>query len=149
MNVRVNCSRNQIDNLIKQVEQEVYDDAVQACEDNNAIFLLALNNEFKFGPKRIQKLINAFNKLSADIIGMRKDGFTKKEIHETICKQLESIEIDPELIYSEKKDFQQVIRNKKKAEEPVKPSRAEAETAVEHMKAFRNFLVDHEDKAAN
>ena len=150
MKARVSASKKQLDELIMKVEQEVYDDAVRACEDNNAMFILALNNEFDFGPVRIKRLIAAFNKAASQTMEMKKDGFTKDEIHESLCKQLESIGVDPAAVYSDQKDFQQVIRNKKKAEIPDKPSRAEAKAVFEHMTAFRNFIADNTgDTAAN
>ena len=48
----MNCNIGPTRKQIGKIEEEVYAHTVEACEDNNAFFLLALNQEFGFGPER-------------------------------------------------------------------------------------------------
>ena len=84
---------------IGRVEQEVYANTVEACEDNNAFFLLALNQEFGFGPERLKRVIHRYNELSEEYSVMRNDGFTYDEINQKMREALASIGIDPDDVY--------------------------------------------------
>lgn len=131
--------------IIAQVEQDVYASTVEACEDNNAFFLMALNQEFGFGPERLKRMIHRYNKLSEEYTIMRKDGFTYEEIHAKMCDALESIGIDPNDVYVGTNDFYDIKRQKRYCEQANKPSRAEAGAAYEKMQQFKAFLADNEN----
>ena len=95
MKSRINAPKS----MVASLEQEVYAATVEACEDNNAFFLLALNQEFGFGPERLRRVIHRYNELSEEYSVMREDGFTYEEIHDRMCEALESIGIDPDQVY--------------------------------------------------
>jgi len=128
--------------LLAQIEQDVYASTVEACEDNNAFFLMALNQEFGFGPERLKRMIHRYNQLSEEYTIMRNDGFTYEEIHQKMCEALESIGIDPDQVYVGKNDFYDIQRQKRYCEQEKKPSRKEAGIAYENMQAFKAFLAD-------
>lgn len=128
--------------LVAQLEEDVYAATVEACEDNNAFFLLALNQEFGFGPERLKRMIHKYNELSEEYTIMRSDGFTYEEVHQKMCEALESIGIDPDQVYVGKNDFYDIQRQKKYCEMEKKPTRKEAGKAYENMQAFKAFLAD-------
>ena len=126
--------------IVAQVEQDVYASTVEACEDNNAFFLLALNQEFGFGPERLRRMIHKYNQLSEEYTIMRSDGFTYEEVHQKMCEALESIGIDPDQVYVGKNDFYDIQRQKRYCEKENKPTRKEAGIAYENMQKFKAFL---------
>lgn len=128
--------------LLSQIEQDVYAATVEACEDNNAFFLMALNQEFGFGPERLKRMIHRYNQLSEEYTVMRSDGYTYEEIHQKMCEALESIGIDPDQVYVGKNDFYDIQRQKRYCEQEKKPTRIEAGKAYENMQAFKAFLAD-------
>jgi len=128
--------------LLAQIEQDVYAATVEACEDNNAFFLMALNQEFGFGPERLKRMIHRYNQLSEEYTVMRSDGYTYEEIHQKMCDALESIGIDPDQVYVGKNDFYDIQRQKRYCEQEKKPSRKEAGIAYENMQKFKAFLAD-------
>ena len=128
--------------LVAQLEEDVYAATVEACEDNNAFFLMALNQEFGFGPERLKRMIHKYNELSEEYTVMRSDGFTYEEIHQKMCDALVSIGIDPDQVYVGKNDFYDIQRQKKYCEQDKKPTRTEAGKAYENMQAFKAFLAD-------
>lgn len=129
--------------MVAHVEQEVYAATVEACEDNNAFFLMALNQEFGFGPERLRRMIHRYNQLSEEYTIMRNDGFTYEEIHQKMCEGLESIGIDPADVYVGKNDFYDVQRRKRYVEKEKKPTRKEAGIAFENMQKFKAFLAEN------
>ena len=129
--------------LVASLEQEVYAATVEACEDNNAFFLMALNQEFGFGPERLRRMIHRYNQLSEEYTIMRNDGFTYEEIHQKMCEGLESIGIDPADVYVGKNDFYDVQRRKRYVEKEKKPTRSEAGIAFENMQKFKAFLAEN------
>lgn len=139
MKSRIKPSRQ----MVKYVEQEVYAATVEACEDNNAFFLMALNQEFGFGPERLKRVIHAYNKLSEEYTVMRNDGFTYEEIHEKMCAALVSVGIDPADVYQGRNDFYDIQRKKRYVEEEKKPGRKEAGIAFENMQKFKAFLAEN------
>ena len=105
--------------LVAQLEEDVYAATVEACEDNNAFFLMALNQEFGFGPERLKRMIHKYNELSEEYTVMRSDGFTYEEIHQKMCDALISIGIDPDQVYVGKNDFYDIQRQKKYCEQCI------------------------------
>lgn len=126
-------------NEIGRVEQEVYANTVEACEDNNAFFLLALNQEFGFGPERLRRIINKYNELSEEYSVMRNDGFTYEEIHEKMCEALASIGIDPDDVYVGKNDFYDAKRRKRYIDKGQEINRKEAEEVKKKFEQFRSL----------
>lgn len=142
MNIKEKPSKK----IIAQVEQDVYAATVEACEDNNAFFLLALNQEFGFGPERLRRMIHKYNELSEEYTIMRKDGFSYEEVHQKMCDALASIGIDPDQVYVGTNDFYDIQRQKRYCERESKPTRAEAGAAYENMQKFKAFLADNENQ---
>lgn len=138
MKSRIKPSRQ----MVKYVEQEVYAATVEACEDNNAFFLMALNQEFGFGPERLKRVIHAYNKLSEEYTVMRNDGFTYEEIHEKMCDALVSIGINPDDVYVGKNDFYDIQRKKRYVEEEKKPGRKEANEAFDKLQLLKLLIAD-------
>lgn len=130
--------------IVAQVEQDVYASTVEACEDNNAFFLLALNQEFGFGPERLRRMIHKYNQLSEEYTIMRSDGFTYEEVHQKMCEALESIGIDPDQVYVGTNDFYDIQRRKRYCEQDKKPTRKEAGIAYENMQKFRAFMASED-----
>ena len=124
---------------IGRVEQEVYANTVEACEDNNAFFLMALNQEFGFGPERLKRLIRRYNELSDEYTIMRSDGFTYDEIHQKMCDALESIGIDPNQVYVGKNDFYDAKRRKRYIDKGQEINRKEAEEVKKKFEQFRSL----------
>lgn len=129
--------------MVAHLEQEVYAATVEACEDNNAFFLMALSQEFGFGPERLKRMIHRYNQLSEEYTIMRNDGFTYEEIHRKMCEGLESIGINPADVYVGKNDFYDVQRKKRYVEKENKPTRSEAGVAFENMQKFKAFLAEN------
>lgn len=127
--------------MVASLEQEVYAATVEACEDNNAFFLMALNQEFGFGPERLRRIINKYNELSEEYSVMREDGFTYEEIHDRMCEALESIGIDPDQVYVGKNDFYDMQRRKRMVEKERLPSRKDAKQAADKFEAFKAFMA--------
>ena len=137
MNIKEKPSKK----IIAQVEQDVYASTVEACEDNNAFFLMALNQEFGFGPERLKRMIHRYNQLSEEYTVMRKDGFSYEEIHQKMCDALESIGIDPADVYVGTNDFYDIKRQRRYFEKENKPSRKEAGIAHENLQKFKAFMA--------
>lgn len=127
--------------MVAALEQDVYAATVEACEDNNAFFLMALNQEFGFGPERLRRIIHKYNQLSEEYSVMRDDGFTYEEIHDKMCEALESIGIDPDQVYVGKNDFYDMQRRKRQVEKEHLPSPKEARQASDHFEAFKAFMA--------
>ena len=144
MKSRINAPKS----MVASLEQEVYAATVEACEDNNAFFLIALNQEFGFGAERLRRVIHRYNELSEEYTVMREDGFTYEEIHDRMCEALESIGIDPDQVYVGKNDFYDMQRRKRQVEKERKPSRSEAGIAFENMQKFKAFLAAEEKSLA-
>ena len=124
---------------IGRVEQEVYANTVEACEDNNAFFLLALNQEFGFGPERLKRVINRYNELSEEYSVMRNDGFTYDEINQKMREALASIGIDPDDVYVGKNDFYDAKRRKRYIDKGQEINRKEAEEVKKKFEQFRSL----------
>ena len=127
--------------IVAAIEQDVYAATVEACEDNNAFFLMALNQEFGFGPERLKRMIHRYNQLSDEYTVMRNDGFTYEEIHQKMCDALESIGINPDDVYIGKNDFYDIQRKKRLIEKEHLPSRKEAKQAADKFEAFKAFMA--------
>jgi hypothetical protein len=124
---------------IGRVEQEVYANTVEACEDNNAFFLLALNQEFGFGPERLKRVIHRYNELTEEYSVMRNDGFTYDEINQKMREALASIGIDPDDVYVGKNDFYDAKRRKRYIDKGQKVNRKEAEEVRKKFEQFRSL----------
>lgn len=135
MNSRVGPTRKDI----SLIEEEVYAHTVEACEDNNAFFLLALNQEFGFGPERLKRLIHKYNELSEEYNVMRMDGFSYQEINEKMREALAAIGIDPNDVYVGTSDFYENKRRKRYIEKGNMPTRKEAEAVVQKFEQFKSL----------
>lgn len=126
-------------NEIGRVEQEVYANTVEACEDNNAFFLLALNQEFGFGPERLKRVIHRYNELTEEYSVMRNDGFTYDEINQKMREALASIGIDPDDVYVGRNDFYDAKRRKRYIDKGQEINRKEAEEVKKKFEQFRSL----------
>lgn len=135
----MNCNIAPTRKQISKIEEEVYAHTVEACEDNNAFFLIALNQEFGFGPERLKRLIHRYNELSEEYNTMRMDGFSYAEIKEKMCEALESIGIDPDDVYVGTSDFYENKRRKRYIEKGQMPTRKEAEAVKQKFEQFRSL----------
>lgn len=124
---------------VGRVEQEVYANTVEACEDNNAFFLLALNQEFGFGPERLKRVIHRYNELTEEYSVMRNDGFTYDEINQKMREALASIGIDPDDVYVGKNDFYDAKRRKRYIDKGQEINRKEAEEVKKKFEQFRSL----------
>lgn len=135
MKSRIKPSRQ----MVKYVEQEVYAATVEACEDNNAFFLMALNQEFGFGPERLKRVIHRYNELTEEYSVMRNDGFTFDEINQKMREALASIGIDPDDVYVGKNDFYDAKRRKRYIDKGQEINRKEAEEVKKKFEQFRSL----------
>lgn len=124
---------------IGRIEQEVYANTVEACEDNNAFFLLALNQEFGFGPERLKRVIHRYNELSEEYSVMRNDGLTYDEINQRMREALASIGIDPDDVYVGRNDFYDAKRRKRYIDKGQEVNRKEAEEVRKKFEQFRSL----------
>ena len=127
---------------IARLNQETYDSQVEVCEDNNAMFFEALNEEFGFGADRIKRLIKRFNVISQRYTEYMLDGYTDKEIHEMHCEALMTLGLEPDTVYSGKNAFNEAKLIRKMAEKNTKPTFAEAAFAHQHMQAMKDMMND-------
>ena len=135
----MNCNVGPTRKQIGKIEEEVYAHTVEACEDNNAFFLLALNQEFGFGPERLKRLIHKYNELSEEYNVMRMDGFSYQEINEKMREALAAIGIDPNDVYVGTSDFYENKRRKRYIEKGNMPTRKEAEAVAKQYEQFRSL----------
>lgn len=124
---------------IGRIEEQVYANTVEACEDNNAFFLLALNQEFGFGPERLKRVIHRYNELTEEYSVMRNDGFTYDEINQKMREALASIGIDPDDVYVGKNDFYDAKRRKRYIDKGQEVNRKEAEEVRKKFEQFRSL----------
>ena len=135
----MNCNVEPTRKQIGKIEEEVYAHTVEACEDNNAFFLLALNQEFGFGPERLKRLIHKYNELSEEYNVMRMDGFSYEEINEKMREALAAIGVDPDDVYVGTSDFYENKRRKRYIEKGQMPTRKEAEAVAKKFEQFRSL----------
>ena len=135
----MNCNVGPTRKQIGKIEEEVYAHTVEACEDNNAFFLLALNQEFGFGPERLKRLIRRYNELSEEYNVMRMDGFSYEEINEKMREALAAIGIDPNDVYVGTSDFYENKRRKRYIEKGQMPTRKEAEAVIQKFEQFKSL----------
>ena len=135
----MNCNIGPTRKQIGKIEEEVYAHTVEACEDNNAFFLLALNQEFGFGPERLKRLIHRYNELSEEYNVMRMDGFSYEEINEKMREALAAIGVDPDDVYVGTSDFYENKRRKRYIEKGQMPTRKEAEAVAKKFEQFRSL----------
>lgn len=128
---------------IERVSRTVFDMQVAVYDDNNAMMLEALNEEFGFGADRLRRVMKRFNAISDRYTQASEDGFTDKEIREMHINNLKAIGIDPEDVYAGNRDFDEVMANKRYTAKNHTVSFAEAAKAAEHMAAMKQFLSDN------
>lgn len=139
MKAKIKPSKKQIE----RVSKEVYDMQIAVCDDNNAMWIEALNEEFGFGAERLRRVMNKFNEISDGYTEMAEDGFTEKEIRDIHTKVLRTIGIDPDSVYSGKNDYAEVMHNKRITEKNHTVTFAEAAKAAEQIAAMKQFLNDN------
>lgn len=115
MKARANLSKK----MTERAEEKMYDYTVRACETNNAFFILALNQEFNFGKKRLKKLIAKYNEVSLMYRDNIRDGFSDEEIRNMLKKAISEIGLDPEQVFTEKeqRSFRKVKAEKREFRE--------------------------------
>lgn len=140
MKARANLSRK----MTERAEETMYDYAVRACETNNAFFILALNQEFNFGKKRLKKLIAKYNEISLMYRDNIRDGFSDEEIRNMLKKAISEIGIDPEQVFTEKeqRSFRKVKAEKRAFEKNNVPSFAEASEVAKKLQLMKSLLND-------
>lgn len=127
---------------VERNAEMMYDYTLRACETNNAFFLLALNEEFKFGVVRLNRLIKKYNEVSMMYKERIRDGFTDEEINKILREALQNIGIDPDAVFSDKnkRSFDKVRTEKRVYEKNNVPTYVEADEAVRQLKAYRAAL---------
>ena len=135
----MNCNIGPTRKQIGKIEEEVYAHTVEACEDNNAFFLLALNQEFGFGPERLKRLIHRYNELSEEYNVMRMDGFSYEEINEKMREALAAIGVDPNAVYVGTSDFYENKRRKRYIDKGQEVNRKEAEEIKKKFDQFKSL----------
>lgn len=140
MKSRLRPSRKEVE----RVEEEVFDVTVEACQDNNAFFLLALNAEFGFGPERMKRMVRKYNEISDYFAQLRADGMTYEDTNDRIREALDSIGIDPDSVYTGKFAFYEVAREKRLSEKEHIPTFREAVEAKALLDKARNLMNDSE-----
>lgn len=138
MKSRLRPSRKEVE----RVEQEVFDATVEACQDNNAFFLLALRTTFAFGPERIKRVIRQYNEISEYFAQLRADGMTYEDVNVRIRESLNSFGIDPDSVYTGKFAFYEVAREKRLSEKEHVPTFREAVEAKAMLDKARNLMND-------
>ena len=110
--------------------------------------LIALNQAFNFGAVRLQKLIAKYNEVSLMYRDHIRDGFSDAECNQIIRNALVDIGLDPSQVFSniERNAFRTLKQESRKFEKNNVPTYAEAEKAVENMKAFRAVINSQEQK---
>ncbi len=139
MKSRLRPSRKEVE----RVEQEVFDATVEACQDNNAFFLLALNAEFGFGAERLERIIKKYNEISDYYAQQRVDGMTYEDTNIRIREALASIGVDPDAVYTGKYGFYEVTRRKRMNEKGHVPTFREAVEAKAQLEAMQKFLAEN------
>lgn len=130
--------------MTDRVEEYMYDYTVRACEENNAFFLIALNQEFNFGAERLTRLIARYNKVSAMYRNYIRDRFSDEEIHSIVKDAIEDIGLDPDTIYTGegKGYFTKIKAEKRKFEKNNVPTLAEAARAKESLHALKAAIKE-------
>lgn len=127
---------------VARVEQEIFESTVEACEDNNAMFLMAIQEEYGYGKQRLLRVIERFNKISDDYTKLLEDGYTHADIHAKIVERLNDMGFEEKLIYSGRADFYEAemkSRSMKKNQKNVSfREAADAVAMLNKMKELQN-----------
>lgn len=142
MRASIKPSKEKIDRL----EQAVFDSTVMACQDNNAMFLLALNSEFGFGAERLERMVRKYNEISEYYTKLKQDGLEYEDVVERICDALRSIGVQPEKVYTGRNDFYEIRRQNKLIAESHKPTFAESVEVKQKLDAMKQFMKDNNAK---
>ena len=138
MKSRVRASKR----MVAELEQEVFENTIEACEDNNAMFIMAIQEEFGFGYKRLKKVIERFNDISDRYSQMREEGYTHEDIHLKIVDVLNDIGFEESVIYSGRASFYEACLNarriKKKTTEVSYREASDAQEALKFMMHLQN-----------
>lgn len=127
--------------MFDRLNQDVYADTLECCQDNNAMFLIALNMEFGFGHDRCMKLVKRYNEICSKYAEMSADGYSKKELHERIVDDLACMGISEELIYTKDNDFteaRQQLRYSEKNRTNI--AHKDCITAYQQLQAMKELL---------
>ena len=113
---------------------EVYDICMDCIRDNNATFIMALNQVCGFGHDRIKKVLDRYEELCREFTERENDGFSSEEIHRMIVEEIERLGFSEDDIYAGDQTFEQVTDAKKKAEKNLTDIRyTEAKKAFDHL----------------
>lgn len=131
--------------MIDRLNQDVYADTLECCQDNNAMFLIALNMEFGFGHDRCMKVIRRYNMICDKYAEMRGDGFTKEEMHQRIVDDLACMGIKESTVYTRDNDFTEARQLQKHRDRNMTNiPRKDCITAYNQLQAMKNLLLSSE-----
>ena len=112
----------------------VYDICMDCIRDNNATFIIALNQVYGFGHDRLRKVMDRYEELCKEFTERENDGFTADEIHQTLIEMIEELGLKEEDIYCGDQTYAQVTNEKRLAEKNLKDiSYAEAKKAYDGL----------------
>ena len=118
----------------ERLASAVYDICMDCIRDNNATFIIALNQVYGFGHDRLRKVMDRYEELCREFSERENDGFTADEIHQTLIEMIEELGFKEEDIYCGDQTYNQVTQEKKRAEKNSKDiSYAEARKAYDHL----------------
>lgn len=81
--------------MIRRMEQDVYQESIDCMSDNLAATLIVLNEEFGFGEKRIKQFIEATSRVVKRFRAYKDNELARDKF----CEDLKAIGIDPDEIY--------------------------------------------------
>lgn len=126
--------------MIKRVEQDVYDTCIECCQDNNAMFLIALNEEFGFGSERLKRVIGRFNEIQSRYDKIKMDGYSEYDFHRKLVEELEVAGISESQVYTERKDFVLSQRRTRLRDKSHEPSIREQLDAQKHLDMMKQLM---------
>lgn len=136
MKSRVKITRK----MVADLEEEVFENTVEACQDNNVMFLIALNEEFRFGKERLERAMIAYNRVADEYAKFQNQGYSDEDIHEKLCSRLESMGIAPDSIYTGEISFYESRVRMKRIQQNLQPTVKEANEAYRQLQMMKELL---------
>lgn len=138
MKSRVKASKR----MVRELEQQVFDNTCEACEDNNAMFIFAIAEEYGFSTKRLKRVIERFNVIADEYTKLIEDGYTHDDVHVKIVERLNELGFAEDTIYSGRSDFYAAELNSKRIKKKTTTvsfaEASEAQKALKMMKELQN-----------
>ena len=126
--------------MILRVEHQVYDSCIECCQDNNAMFVIALNEEFGFATERLKRVISKFNDIQDRYDKMLAEGYSDEDFHKRIVEELNVAGIEEKQIYTSRKDFVLSQRKSRLREKNLQPTMREQLDAQKYIEAAKSLL---------